>query len=269
MGRKLKYLIAALCVAVILTGCSSAPSASKGEQAIQDRISQESEGRIRLTEFQKTNGQQGEVMGVKVYGLEFDAQIEFTEDCKWITGMFGQQLSFRTSKAVAQKQSGFTWDKFRDAADNPGSIVSKGQDIKVSGVVRFVKKEKGWTVDGIELTQVTPISLVSGDASARPSQRTWKRIAAKTQISSFSVVLESFEIDNQYFPKGKNALLDLVQRPSGAANWHGPYLREISKDPWGNDYIYESPGKHNPKSYDLMSMGPDGRAGGDDDITNW
>ena len=29
------------------------------------------------------------------------------------------------------------------------------------------------------------------------------------------------------------------------------------------------PGKHNPNLYDLMSMGPDGRVGGDDDITNW
>ena len=36
-----------------------------------------------------------------------------------------------------------------------------------------------------------------------------------------------------------------------------------------NAYIYECPGKNNPNGYDLSSMGPDGRAGGDDDITNW
>ena len=35
---------------------------------------------------------------------------------------------------------------------------------------------------------------------------------------------------------------------------------------WGNDYIYEYPGKRSQGSYDLMSMGPDGRVGGDDDI---
>ena len=28
-------------------------------------------------------------------------------------------------------------------------------------------------------------------------------------------------------------------------------------------------GKHNDRGYDLMSMGPDGKAGGDDDIVNW
>jgi hypothetical protein len=33
--------------------------------------------------------------------------------------------------------------------------------------------------------------------------------------------------------------------------------------------LYESPGNANGGSYDLISMGPDGRVGGDDDITNY
>ncbi len=94
--------------------------------------------------------------------------------------------------------------------------------------------------------------------------------AAQTQISNFGVALDSFEIDNGYYPKGKNGLQDLVTQPKDANSWKGPYVKgEIPKDPWGNDYIYECPGKHNEKSYDMMSMGPDGRTGGDDDITNW
>lgn len=96
-----------------------------------------------------------------------------------------------------------------------------------------------------------------------------RNTAAQTQISSFSTALDAFEVDNGYYPKGKNGLGDLVQQPRDTQNWHGPYLKDIPKDPWGNDYIYECPGRHNPSSYDLMSMGPDGRVGGDDDITNW
>ncbi len=92
--------------------------------------------------------------------------------------------------------------------------------------------------------------------------------AAQTQISSFSTALDAFEVDNGYYPKGGNGLMDLTQQPRDAKNWKGPYLKEIPKDPWGNEYIYESPGKNN-SSYDLMSMGPDGKVGGDDDITNW
>jgi len=95
--------------------------------------------------------------------------------------------------------------------------------------------------------------------------------AAQTQISAFKTALDAFEVDMGSYPKGKGGLVDLIQQPRNANNWHGPYLQTdaIPKDPWGNDYIYECPGRHNPSSYDIMSMGSDGRAGTDDDICNW
>jgi len=95
--------------------------------------------------------------------------------------------------------------------------------------------------------------------------------AAVTQISNFGVALDAFEIDCGYYPKGKSGLEDLVVQPRDEPNWRGPYVKgEIPLDPWGHEYIYECPGRHNTdRSYDLMSMGPDGRVGGDDDITNW
>lgn len=93
--------------------------------------------------------------------------------------------------------------------------------------------------------------------------------AARTQIASFETSLDAFEVDNGYYPKGSSGLQELVEQPDTAKNWHGPYMKEIPLDPWGNAYIYECPGKRNPRGYDLMSMGPDGRVGGSDDITNW
>lgn len=94
--------------------------------------------------------------------------------------------------------------------------------------------------------------------------------AAHTQISTFKTALNSFEVDTGSYPKGKNGLLDLVTPPRDAQNWHGPYLEgSVPKDPWNNDYIYECPGRHNASGYDVSSMGPDGKAGTDDDITNW
>jgi general secretion pathway protein G len=96
-----------------------------------------------------------------------------------------------------------------------------------------------------------------------------RQTAAKTQIAAFSTALDVFEVDNGYYPKGKNGLFDLVQQPRDAQNWHGPYIKEVPKDPWNNDYIYECPGRHNPTSYDLSSMGFDGRSGTEDDIANW
>ena len=94
--------------------------------------------------------------------------------------------------------------------------------------------------------------------------------AAVSQISTFSTALDAYEVDNGFYPKGKNGLNDLVERPGTAQNWRGPYMQKgIPDDPWGRPYVYESPGKQNPSGYDIMSMGPDGRAGTEDDITNW
>ena len=81
-------------------------------------------------------------------------------------------------------------------------------------------------------------------------------IATRTQIDNFKHALSAFEIDNGYFPRGANGLQDLYQRPQDAPNWKGPYLESIPRDPWGHDFSYECPGKHNPSFYDVYSSGP-------------
>ncbi len=95
--------------------------------------------------------------------------------------------------------------------------------------------------------------------------------ATQTQLSTFKTALDAYEVDMGSYPKGKDGLLNLIQQPRDAKNWHGPYLQAdaVPKDPWGNDYVYECPGRHNPSFYDLCSAGPDGRLGTDDDICNW
>lgn len=96
-----------------------------------------------------------------------------------------------------------------------------------------------------------------------------RQAAARSDLSSIKTALDAFEVDNGYYPKGKNGLGDLIQMPRDARAWHGPYLDAVPQDPWGNPYIYEFPGKHNPSSYDLYSAGPDAKPGNDDDIGNW
>ena len=85
-----------------------------------------------------------------------------------------------------------------------------------------------------------------------------KTTAARAQIASFKTALDAFEVDNGYFPKARDGLSALVKKPLDAVSWHGPYLPQIPKDPWDQDYIYECPGKHNPASYDISSPGQPG-----------
>ena len=92
--------------------------------------------------------------------------------------------------------------------------------------------------------------------------------AAKTDInSSIPLSLDLYEMDFGHYPE----LLDYLRTRPGAdaENWRGPYLKRKPLDPWGRAYIYKSPGEHNTDSYDLSSMGSDGKPDSADDLTNW
>ena len=68
------------------------------------------------------------------------------------------------------------------------------------------------------------------------------------------MALDSFEVDNGFYPKSLN---DLNDQPANAPGWKGPYLKKgVPPDPWGNPYIFDMPGKHGNSGYDLMSCGP-------------
>ncbi len=91
--------------------------------------------------------------------------------------------------------------------------------------------------------------------------------AAKTDInSSIPLALDLYEMDLGRYPE----LLDYLRTPGGSAeSWRGPYLKKKPLDPWGKVYIYRSPGEHNTDSYDLSSMGSDGKPDTADDVVNW
>ena len=114
----------------------------------------------------------------------------------------------------------------------------------------------------------TLAAIVIPKFSGRTEQA--KHTAALTQISTFGTALDAFEVDLGYYPKTSDGLNLLLVEPRDAKDWRGPYLKsDIPNDPWDHPYIYECPGKHNSKGYDIISLGPDGRRDTDDDITNW
>ena len=96
-----------------------------------------------------------------------------------------------------------------------------------------------------------------------------RKTAARTDISMLEGQIDIFEQDCGRFPSNDEGLGALVAQPPNAPKWKGPYIkRGMPKDPWGNEYVYRYPGTHNVNSYDLYSLGPDGREG-TDDIDNW
>ncbi|OGW74902.1 MAG: type II secretion system protein GspG [Omnitrophica bacterium RBG_13_46_9] len=93
--------------------------------------------------------------------------------------------------------------------------------------------------------------------------------AAKADImANISTALKLYELDNGNFPSSDEGLNALLNKPSSANNWNGPYLEKKPVDPWGREYEYKSPGDHRLADYDLYSLGKDGIES-DDDIKNW
>lgn len=100
--------------------------------------------------------------------------------------------------------------------------------------------------------------------------------AAKSQIEIFALALNSYRLDNDQYPTTEQGLQALRTLPSvgdAPSNWKGPYVsRDIPLDPWGRPYVYLAPGHANPITFDVYSLGRDGKIGGegeDADITSW
>jgi general secretion pathway protein G len=103
-----------------------------------------------------------------------------------------------------------------------------------------------------------------------------KTAAARSQVEAFAMALGAYRLDNDVYPSTDQGLEALRTTPVAGEpprRWRGPYLSKVlAPDPWGRAWVYVSPGRANPESFDVYSLGRDGRIGGegeDADITSW
>ena len=99
-----------------------------------------------------------------------------------------------------------------------------------------------------------------------------RKTRAKTEIeSTLGLALDMFEADTGSYPSTEQSLDALIRKPEAVSNWRGPYIKKSNRfeDPWKNNYHYRYPGQYNTSGYDLISPGPDGQLGTEDDISNF
>ncbi len=131
---------------------------------------------------------------------------------------------------------------------------------------------KGFTL--IELMIVVVIlgllaTTVMPKILSKPDQA--RRTKAAVEIRAIQSALAMFKTDTGRFPTTGEGLQALVANPGLKGYDSEGYLEKVPNDPWGNPYIYLSPGLHS-KDYDLESLGKDGNDGGADkdaDIESW
>ncbi|SEG05074.1 type II secretion system major pseudopilin GspG [Marinobacterium lutimaris] len=134
------------------------------------------------------------------------------------------------------------------------------------------------TVAGFTLLELLVVLVILGLLASLVGPQVLRHVGssktqtAALQIQELGAALDLYRLEVGNYPTTQQGLESLISEPSGVSNWNGPYLTKkvVRQDPWGNDYLYRSPGEHGV--YDLYTLGADGREGGDDensDVSNW
>ena len=90
------------------------------------------------------------------------------------------------------------------------------------------------------------------------------------KITNIEGALDLFKIAHNRYPSTEEGLQALISKPDDPDLKRYPdggYLRKVPKDPWGNEFLYLSPGSNG--AVDVWSKGPDESPGTEDDVTNW
>jgi general secretion pathway protein G len=141
--------------------------------------------------------------------------------------------------------------------------------------VRLIFSRSGFTLIEI-MVVIIILGILVGLIVPRFMEKPEKAriVKAQMQIESISAALKEYKLDSGDYPTTEQGLEALVEKPSiGKIPRKYPdkgYLPKIPKDPWGNDYVYISPGEHG--DFDLISYGADGEEGGEGkngDVQSW
>ncbi len=95
----------------------------------------------------------------------------------------------------------------------------------------------------------------------------------KLQLQAFEGALEQFKAEMKRWPSEEEGIVVLwssstLDSDEDRERWGGPYLKKPApRDLWGNEWIYRQPSEIEGLDYDLLSLGPDGEEGTDDDIS--
>jgi len=93
---------------------------------------------------------------------------------------------------------------------------------------------------------------------------------AEADMQTLTTAIESYKIMGGSYPSEAQGLKALEVRPSTAPkprSWT-QQMKEVPTDPWGNAYTYKRSGSVLSNKPELITAGPDGIFGNEDDISS-
>jgi general secretion pathway protein G len=116
------------------------------------------------------------------------------------------------------------------------------------------------------------IAMITGGAifSMRKIGDSAKLSQVDTDFKSFESALAMYRLNAGSFPTTQQGLTSLQNKPTGTPvprKWI-QVMSKIPNDPWGNPYRYNFPGRKNASDFEIISIGPDGKEGSEDDLSS-
>ena len=142
--------------------------------------------------------------------------------------------------------------------------------------IRHVDKSGFTLIELLVVIAIIGILSTLAFVSYRYAQQQAKIAKAQHDIDAIVLALKQLETDTGQWPNhqtidqvtsvGSNEVWDLNDPVAGIVatdgnfpNWNGPYIATVRKDPWGQDYFYDSDYKVNGEDRVVIgSFGPNG-----------
>lgn len=123
-------------------------------------------------------------------------------------------------------------------------------------------------IEGFTLVELLVVLAIIGLIAALATPQVLRYLESakvdttKAQIKNFESALELYYIDTGHYPTTEEGLAALATRPTNAATWNGPYIKNagVFADPWNSPYQYRSPAEEKP--FQILSFGRDRKMGG-------
>jgi hypothetical protein len=147
-----------IAVLLFLPSCTTKPSEAEGRAALSSFLSQRyGSTPLTVVRFQKTNGQDANVGGIRSYLMYYTASIDFPS-------------GYRTN-CILEDGSFPSFDCNLQSAGGAPPPVRAGARVDLQGTISFQEAEQGWLVREVTARLTTTGSaaaLQSGGVSARP-----------------------------------------------------------------------------------------------------
>lgn len=144
------------------------------------------------------------------------------------------------------------------------------------GIEALRRSQSGMTL--IEIMVVITILGILGTlitVNVLNSVNKAKSDTTKVQIEGLRTPLQRFYLDHGRYPSTSEGLEALIRPPAGRnGRKFNSYLEkdQVPVDGWGQPFQYFSPGSNGNHPYEIISMGADGKEGGegnDGDVVSW